>query len=86
MAESSRNVFNDHMQHHEENFSFSSAYSLIREAFYSLPHQNTDAAMRNALANRVAAKFFDEVRLLNSYDLTRVFELLNNNIASDFHS
>lgn len=62
MAESSRNCFSDRcLPPHDESLPISSAHSLIREAFYSLPHQNTDAAMRNALASRVTEKFFEEV-------------------------
>lgn len=57
----SRNFFNDRLQSHDENLPFTSAYSLIREAFYSLPHQSTDAGMRNVLASRVTEKFIEEV-------------------------
>ncbi len=62
MADSTRNFLFDVTSQNEENYAISAALCLIKEAFYSLPHQTTDSAIRSVLASKVADKFIEEVR------------------------
>lgn len=61
VAESSRNFFIDASMQNEDNFVTNSALCLIKDAFFSLPVQSTDSAIRSVLACKVAQKFIDEV-------------------------
>lgn len=62
IADSTRIFLSEVNPQNEDNFNVNAtSLRLIRDAFFSLPVQNTDMAMRSVLACKVAQKFIDEV-------------------------